>query len=78
MLFFGIVVAREPARAALALHLPTTIGLIALIGLLADIDARRRDEYVFLANLGIRRATVPLLSAAVAAIAESVLQAIPW
>ncbi len=78
MFFFGTVLAKERARAILALSLPATLGLIVLIGALADLDARRRDEYVFLANLGIRRVTVPALSGLVAAVAEIVLRLIPW
>ena len=75
--FFGVL-ARESARAILALSLPATLGLLVLIGALADLDARRRDEYIFLANLGIRRVTVPALSGLVAAVAEIVLRLIPW
>jgi hypothetical protein len=78
MLFFASVVGNEPVRSILALSGPATVGLVILIGILADIDARRRDEYVFLANLGVRRATVPLISGAVAAVAELVLRTIPW
>ena len=78
MLFFASVVGRQPVRSTIALSGPATIGLVILIGILGDIDARRRDEYVFLANLGIRRITVPLISGAVAAVAELLLRAIPW
>jgi hypothetical protein len=76
-LFFGVL-AREPAREIVALSLPATLGLLVLIGVLADLDARRRDEYIFLANLGFRRVTVPALSGLVAAVAEIVLRSIPW
>jgi len=78
MLSDGTITAGEPVREIIVLSGPATVGLVVLIGILGDIDARRRDEYVFLANLGIRRITVPLISGAVAAVAELLLRAFPW
>jgi hypothetical protein len=57
-------------RSPWMLTIPAAIFLIFLVGGLALLDARRRNEDRFLANLGVSGGVIALLSMAPAAVAE--------
>jgi hypothetical protein len=52
------------------LTVPTAIVLIGMVGGLSLLDARRRNEHRFLANLGVSEITIALLSMTPAFAAE--------
>ena len=62
--FLGV----PPTEAALSVLLP------AVTVVAAALEARRRHETIFLANLGVSPAVVPLLSAIPAVLAETVIR----
>jgi len=55
---------------------PTSVGMLAMIGVVCAvilIDARRRNELLFLGNMGVARFTIGALAATPVLIAETLL-----
>ena len=76
MLFFIGLFTRpgeQPVNALFVLDPRTMIGLFAVIGGAAMIDTRRRNEHVFLANLGVSQVTTACYLLAPTLLAELVL-----
>ena len=63
-------------REALQLAPTAMVALAAFVALLTLIDARRRNELVFLGNMGVSRAAIAAVAAAPALLAEIILASV--
>jgi hypothetical protein len=66
----SVIVPGQRPRGPFVLSIPASLGLVGIVGTLALLDARRRNEGRFLANLGVSEAVIVLLSMIPAAAAE--------
>jgi hypothetical protein len=62
-----------PGRSVLKLTIPASILLVLLVGALGLLEARRRNEHRFLANLGVSPFMIVVLSMTPALLAEACL-----
>lgn len=70
---FALFNAAKTGHGAFGLTTPAAAWLILVVGALGFVEARRRNEVRFLANLGVAPATVFLMSAMPALVAEVVI-----